>query len=189
MPIWTRTALLAVAALGAVALAAVRITSAAEHKTIVVEEAPRVREVTLAQAAATLTKLHPPPGFRVRACHERADADKCFWTPRVFAVGTRTMRRIVVFERARPSSGPLDGCLPAHHYRAGLVLRACAWGLELGRELVMFTSTSLLAPPGKPKTRIARKVLSSWRRGTEIEMTVIGHWPHDKVPSERFLRP
>lgn len=80
MPLPVRTTLLALAALAAVGFAAVRITHAAEQKPVAVEQARPEREVTPAQAAATLAKLGPPPGFwQVQHCRfaDRGFAEKC----------------------------------------------------------------------------------------------------------------
>jgi len=174
-----RTTFLALAALAAVALAAVRITNAAEHKTIVTEPAAPTREVTAAQAAATLAKLRPPPGFRqVKQCRfpDRDFTQKCFWTPHALVIDAHAVSRMAAFWRSRAGGIPLlEGCSGPHHWRGGLVLRHCNWGLELGPERVGVSSDSLLAPPGPPRTRTATKALRYWRRGTEIRMTVIGH--------------
>ena len=59
----------------------------------------------------------------------------------------------------------------------------CNWELELGPELVAVSSDSVLVPAGSTRTPTAAKVLRYWRRGTEIKLTVIGHWPHDKAPA------
>jgi hypothetical protein len=183
MPLPFRTALLAVAAFAALAFAAVRITNA--HRTFEREpEAPR-REVTPAQAAATLAKFHTPPGFRqVRDCrfalHEAAQ--KCFWTPRALAFDVNAANRMAAFWRLRALGDPLiDGCYEPH-WKGGVVLRHCNWELEVGPELVGAKADSLLVPPGRARTRIARRALRSWRRGTEVRLTVFGHWPHGTAP-------
>jgi hypothetical protein len=175
MPLPVRTTLLAVAALAAVALAAVRITSAAEHRTTA-EPATPERKVTQAQAAATLAKLHAPPGFRqVTPCRFPEENQKCFWTPRALVIDVREAGRIAASEGTRAVGLPLiSGCFGPSHLKGGLVHRHCAWNLELGRELVDVFSDSLRAPPGPPRTRFARKAFRIWRRGTEISMTVIG---------------
>jgi hypothetical protein len=59
----------------------------------------------------------------------------------------------------------------------------CNWGLELGPELVTVKSDSVFIPARSLRTPTAAKVLRYWRRGTEIKLTVIGHWPHDKAPA------
>jgi hypothetical protein len=59
----------------------------------------------------------------------------------------------------------------------------CTWELELGPELVDVSSNSVLVPAGSTRTPTAAKVLRYWRRGTEIRLSVVGHWPHDKEPS------
>jgi hypothetical protein len=181
-----RTALLAVAALAALALAAVRITSAAEHKTIAVESAIPRRSATPAQAAATLAKLHAPPGFRqVKSCRfpDSDVAEKCFWTPRVLVLDAHTLERISASWPARAGVLPLlDSCFSPRHHRAGMVMGHCNWELELGPELVAVSSDSVFVPAGSTRTPTAAKVLRYWRRGTEIRLAVIGHWPHDKAP-------
>jgi hypothetical protein len=187
MPLPVRTALLAVAALAALALAAVRITSAADHKTIVVESAGPQRSATLAQAAATLAKLHAPPGFRqVKSCRfpDSAVAEKCFWTPRALVLDARTLERISASWPARAGVVPLlDFCSGPRRHRGGIVMGHCTWELELGPELVAVSYDSVLVPAGSTRTPTAAKVLRYWRRGTEIKLAVIGHWPHDKAPA------
>ena len=59
----------------------------------------------------------------------------------------------------------------------------CSWELELGPELVAVSSDSVLVPAAAARTPTAAKVLRYWRRGTEIKLAVIGHWPHDKAPA------
>jgi hypothetical protein len=184
MPLPVRTALLALAALG---LAAVRITSAAEHKTVVVQEsAGPERSATPTQAAATLAKLHAPPGFRqVKSCRFpfSAVAEKCFWTPRALVLDARTLERISASWPARAGVVPLlDFCFGRRHHRGGIVMGHCSWELELGPELVAVSSDSVFVPAGSTRTPTAAKVLRYWRRGTEIKLAVIGHWPHDKAP-------
>jgi hypothetical protein len=94
---------------------------------------------------------------------------------------------MATFWRVRAGGQPLlDGCFSPHRWKGGLVLRHCNWELELGPELVAVSSGSLLAPPGPPRTQIAAKALRYWRRGTEIRITVIGHWPHGKAPRGRY---
>jgi hypothetical protein len=186
VPLALRSALLALAALAAVAVAAVRITNAAEHRTIVAEQAGPEREVTPTQAAATLSKLHSPPGFRqVTQCRfpERDRAEKCFWTPHALPIDVQAIRRIAAFWREQAVGIPLlSGCFGARHWRGGMVFRHCNWDLELGPELVAVFSDSLLVPHGRERTRIARKALRYWRRGTEIHLVVIGHWPRTGPP-------
>lgn len=136
MPLPVRTALLAVAALAALALAAVRITSAAEHKTIAVESAEPQRSATPAQAAATLAKLNAPAGFRqVKSCRFRNPvvvAEKCFWTPRALALDAQTLARISASWSARAGVVPLlDSCFGPRHHRGGIVVGHCNWELEL----------------------------------------------------------
>jgi hypothetical protein len=182
-----RTALLAVAALAALALAAVRITGAAEHKTIVVESAEPQRSATPAQAAATLAKLHAPPGFgQVKSCRftdSAVIAEKCFWTPRTLVLDARALERISASWPARAGVLPLlDFCFGPRHDRGGIVVGHCSWELELGPELVSVSFDSVSVPAGSTRTPTATKVLRYWRRGTEIKLAVIGHWPHDKAP-------
>jgi hypothetical protein len=185
-----RTTLLAAAALAAVGFAAVRITHAAEQKPIVAEQARPEREVTPAQAAATLAKLGPPPGFRqVQHCRfaDRGFAEKCFWTPRALDLDAATLERISVSWPARAGVDPLlDFCFGPHRHRAGIVMSHCTWELELGPELVAVFSDSVFVPSGSTRTPTAAKVLRYWRGGTEIRLTVIGHWPHDRAPSGHF---
>jgi hypothetical protein len=187
MPLSVRTALLAVAALAAVAFAAVRISSA--HRTVEWEPEPARREVTPAQAAATLAKLGPPPGFRQVGCAfpiaaQEAFAQRCYLNPHALVLDPQTLRRISASWPARAGVVPLlDFCSGPHHWKGGLVLRHCSWHLELGIELIGVVSDSLLVPPGPPRTRIAAKALRYWRRGTEISLTVAGHWPHGKAPA------
>jgi hypothetical protein len=154
----------------------------------VFERAGPRREVTAAQAAATLARLHAPAGFsEVSRCRfaERGSAQKCFWTARALPIDAPAIRRIVTFERARPwPASLLAGCSGPHHWHQGLVLRACHWAFELGPELVLLSVDSLLVPPGRARSRFALRALRWWRSGTEIRMTVIGHWPHDKEPPE-----
>jgi hypothetical protein len=187
MPLPMRTALLAVAALAALALAAVRITSAAEQKNIAVESAGPRRNATPAQAAATLSRLHAPPGFRqVKNCRfpVSAAAEKCFWTPRALVLDTQTLERISASWPARAGVVTLlDGCFGSRLHKGGIVMGHCTWALELGPELVAVSSDSVLVPPGSIRTPTAAKVLRYWRRGTEIKLAVIGHWPHDKAPA------
>ncbi len=183
--LYIRTTLLAVAALVAVGFATVRITRAAEQKPTEMERP--TREVTPAQAAATLAKLHPPPGFRqVTTCRfaEPRTARKCFWTPRALVLDARTLERISAFWPARAGVDPLlDLCSTSHRNRAGIVLGHCTWELELGPELVVASANLLKVPPGAPTGKVA-EALRYWRRGTEIKLTVIGHWPRDKVPKD-----
>jgi hypothetical protein len=187
MPLPVRTALLAVAALAALALAAVRITSAAEHKIIVAESAGPERSATPAQAAATLAKLHAPPGFRqVKSCRFRdsAVAEKCFWTPRALVLDAQTLERISASWPARAGVVPLlDFCSGPRHIREGIVMAHCNWELELGPERVSVASDSVLVPAGSTRMPTAAKVLRYWRRGTEIKLVVIGHGPNDKAPA------
>jgi hypothetical protein len=183
MPVPVRTALLAVAALAAVAFAAVRITNA--HTTIEREPEPPHREVTPAQAAATLAKLHAPPGFRQVTCHfaDREFAQKCYLNPHALVLNTKTLLRLSATWPARAGVVELlDFCGGPHHWKYGLALRHCSWHLEVGIELVGVSSNSLRVPPGRAQTQFGRKVLRSWRRGTEIELTVAGHWPGGKAP-------
>jgi hypothetical protein len=192
MPLPVRTALLAVAVLTALALAAVRITSAAEHKTIAAESAEPQRSATPAQAAATLAKLHAPPGFRqVKSCRFPfgAVAEKCFWTPRALVLDAHTLEQISASWPARAGVVPLlDGCFGPRTDRAGIVKSHCNWELELGPELVAVSSDSVFVPAGSIRTPTAAKMLRYWRRGTEITLGVIGHWPNDKAPASA-LRP
>jgi hypothetical protein len=187
MPLPVRTALLAVAALAALALAAVRITHAAEQKPIAVEQARPERSATPAQAAATLAKLHAPPGFRqVKSCRFPfgTGAEKCFWTPRALVLNAKTLERISASWPARAGVDPLlDFCSAPHHHPAGIVMGHCNWELELGPELVAVSSDSVLVPTRSARTPTAAKVLRYWRRGTEITLGVIGHWPHDRAPA------
>jgi len=191
MPLPVRTTLLALAALAAVGLAAVRITHAAEQKPVAVEQAEPEREVTPAQAAATLAKLGPPPGFRrVQHCRlaDRGVAEKCFWTPRALDLNARTLERISASWPARAGVVPLlDSCFGPRHHRGGIVMGFCNWELELGPELVVVSSDSVLVPAGSIRTPTAAKWLRYWRRGTEIKLAVIGHWPHDKAPTSGTL--
>jgi hypothetical protein len=184
MPLYVRTTLLAVAALAALALAAVRITHAAEHRSIVEPPRPE-RSATPAQAAATLARLHAPPGFRqVATCRfaEPATAQKCFWTPRALVLDARTLERISASWPARAGVDPLlDFCSTPHRNRAGIVLGHCSWELELGPELVDAFADLLEVPSGHPTQKVA-EALRYWRRGTEIRLAIIGHWPHDKAP-------
>lgn len=163
MSLPARTALLALAALAALAVAAVRITSAAEHKTVVAERAAPTREVTPAQAAATLAKLRAPPGFRhVTQCRfaEARYAQRCFWTPRALEIDAHAVRRVSAFWGLPALGGPLlSGCSGPHHWRGGLVLRHCSWALELGPEAVLVYSDSLFVPPGPVRARTAAKAL------------------------------
>jgi len=187
MPLPVRTALLAVAALAALALAAVRITSAAEHRTIAAESAEPRRSATPAQAAATLAKLNAPAGFRqVKSCRfpdSVVVAEKCFWTPRALALDAQTLERISASWPARAGVVPLlDFCFGPRHDRGGIVVGQCSWELELGPELVAASSDSVFVPAGSTRTPTAAKLLRYWRRGTEIKLTVIGHWPDDKAP-------
>jgi hypothetical protein len=187
-----RTALLAAAALAALGFAAVRITHAAEQKPVEVEPArPVERSATPAQAAATLAKLHAPPGFRrVKPCRfaEKGTAEKCFLTPRALALNAHTAERISAAWPARAGVDPLlDFCFRPHQDRQGIVKSHCNWELELGPELVAVSSDSTLIPAGSTRTPLARKVLRYWRRGTEIRLKVIGHWPHDKPPTDQQL--
>src|SRR5271157_586304 len=134
-----RTALLAAAALAAVGFAAVRITHASEQKPVEVEEPARPeRSATPAQAAATLAKLHAPPGFRqVNSCRFPfgTGAEECFWTPRALALDARTLERISASWPARAGVDTLlDFCSRPHHHRGGIVMGHCNWELELGPE-------------------------------------------------------
>jgi hypothetical protein len=187
MPLPVRTALLAVAALAAVGFAAVRITHAAEQRPVAVEQARPEREVTPAQAAATLAKLGPPPGFRqVKSCRfpDSGFAEKCFWTPRALDLDVPMLERISASWPARAGVDPLlDFYFAPHHYRAGIVIGRRTWELELGPELVDVSSDSVFVPSGSTRTPTAAKVLRYWRRGTEIKLAVIGHWPDDKAPA------
>jgi hypothetical protein len=187
MSLPVRTALLAVAALAALALAAVRITSVAEHGTIAVEPAEPHRSATPAQAAATLAKLNAPAGFRhVKSCRfpdPVVVAEKCFWTPRALVLDAQTLERLSASWPARAGVvSVLDGCSGPHRDRGGIVLGYCSWELELGPELVGVSSDSVFVPAGATRTPTAAKVLRYWRRGTEIKLAVLGHWPHDKAP-------
>jgi hypothetical protein len=182
-----RTALLAAAALAAAGFAAVRITHAAEQKPVAVEQARPERSATPAQAAATLAKLHVPPGFRqVKPCRfaERGAAEKCFWTPRALDLDAHKLERISAVWPARAGVNPLlDGCFRPRHHKAGIVMGHCNWELELGPELVVVFANSVFVPTRSTRTPTVAKVLRYWRRGTEIRLSVIGHWPHDKAPS------
>jgi hypothetical protein len=188
MPLPVRTMLLAVATLAAVAFAAVRITSAAEHRTAGAAPSTPERQVTPAEAAATLAKLRPPPGFRqIKDCRFRETNQKCFWTPRALLIDDQTMHRVVAFEQAQPRPTLLDsGCFAPHRWRGALVVRSCHAAVEFGPERITIFSESLAAPPGRPRTRTAAKAFRAWRRGTEIRMAVIGHWPHGTAPPSRY---
>jgi pimeloyl-ACP methyl ester carboxylesterase len=181
-----RTTLLALAALAAVAFASVRITRAA-LKPAKVEQTQPEREATPAQAAATLAKLHAPPGFRqVTTCRfpEARFAQKCFWTPRTLVLDTQTLERVSATWPAQAGADPLfDPCstMP-HRNREGILWGHCNWELELGPELVIASADSVKVPAGHPTPKVA-ELLRSWRRGTEIRLTVIGHWPHDEAPA------
>ena len=59
----------------------------------------------------------------------------------------------------------------------------CNWELELGPELVAVSANSVFVPTRSTRTPTAEKVLRYWRRGTEITLSVIGHWPQDKAPT------
>jgi hypothetical protein len=59
----------------------------------------------------------------------------------------------------------------------------CSWELEAGPELVTVSADSVLVPARSTQTPDGVKVLRYWRRGTEIRLHVIGHWPHDKERS------
>lgn len=185
MSLPVRTALLAVAALAALALAAVRISGAAEHKTMVESVEPQ-RSATPTQAAATLAKLPAPPGFRqVKSCRfpDSAVAEKCFWAPRALVLDAHTLERISATWPARAGVDPLlDFCIGHRRDRGGIVMGTCSWELELGSELVAVFANSVLVPARSARTPTAAKVLRYWRRGTEIKLAVIGHWPHDKAP-------
>jgi hypothetical protein len=187
MALATRTALLAVAALAAVGLAAVRITNAAEHRTIVVESAGPERSATPAQAAATLAKLHAPPGFGEVAHCRFADptaAEKCFWSPRALVLDGRHAQRISDSWPARAGYDPLlDFFFGPHRDKAGIVMSHATWELELGPELVSVFADSVFVPTGSLRTPTAARVLRYWRRGTEVRLAVIGHWPHDRAPA------
>lgn len=184
MSLSVRTALFALAALGAVAFATVRITRAAEQKST--EQAPVERGVTPAQAAVTLAKLHAPSGFRqVATCRfaEPRFAQKCFWTPHSLMLDARTLARVSASWPARAGVDPLiDFCSTPHRSRAGIVRGHCNWELELGPELVIASADLLKVPSGRPTRKVA-EALRYWRQGTEIRLTVIGHWPHDKPPT------
>jgi hypothetical protein len=186
MPLSVRTALLAVAALAALALAAVRITHASEPKAVN-EPTGRERSATPAQAAATLAKLHAPPGFRLlKSCRvpDGSVAEKCFWAPRALTIDGREAQRISDSWPARAGYDPLlDFCFGPHRLKGGIVMGHCNWELELGPELVTVASDSVLVPARSRRTAEAAKVLRYWRSGTEIKLGVIGHWPHDKVPA------
>jgi hypothetical protein len=95
----------------------------------------------------------------------------------------RTLERISASWTARAGVNPLlDFCSTPHGNRAGIVLGHCNWELEVGPELVA-ASADLLKVPSGPPTRKVAEALRYWRRGTEIQLTVIGHWPHDKAPA------
>jgi hypothetical protein len=140
------------------------------------------------QAAATLSKLHAPPGFRqVKTCRfaEPQYSQKCFWTERVLPLDAQTLERISAYWPARAGVDPLlDFCSRSHRDRAGIAIGSCSWELELGPELVGAAADTLQVPPGPPTQKVAG-ALRYWRRGTEVRLTVIGHWPHDKAPPER----
>lgn len=187
-----RTALLAAAAVAALGFAVVRITHAAEQQPVEVEPTrPVERSATPTQAAATLAKLHAPPGFRqIEPCRlaEKGAAEKCFWTPRALALNVHAAARISAVWPARAGVDPLlDFCPRAHHDRHGIMRGLCTWELELGPELVDVSANSTLIPARSTRTPFAKKVLHYWRRGTEIRLNVIGHWPHDKPPSGQQL--
>ena len=188
MPLPVRAALLAVAVLAALTAAAVRITHAAQPKTIYEAPTPE-RSATPAQAAATLAKLNAPPGFlQVKTCRfaERggADKEKCFWTPRALTIDGREAQQISDSWPARAGYDPLlDFCFRPHRHKSGIVMGHCTWELELGPELVTVMSDTVLIPARSRRTPQAAKVLRHWRAGTEIRLDVIGHWPHDKVPA------
>ena len=169
--------------MAAIGIATVRITIAAGHRTVVYEPARPEREVTPAQAAATLAKLRPPVGFRqITPCRFPEGNQKCFWTPRVLVLDIQEAERIAAAEGTRAVGIPLvSGCYGGHRSRAGVVIRGCAWNLEIGPELVDVFTTSLSLPRGL-RTRSARKALRYWRRGTEVRMAVVGHWPQDRAP-------
>jgi hypothetical protein len=134
-----------------------------------------------------LAKLHAPPGFRdVKSCRfpDSAIAEKCFWTTRALVLDAQTLERISATWPARASVVPLlDFCSDPHNHRGGIAIDHCSWELELGPELVAVFADSVLVPAGSTRTPTAAKVLRYWRRGTEINMAVIGHWPHDKTPA------
>jgi hypothetical protein len=187
VPLPLRTALLAAAATAATALAVVRITSAAEHRTLAGESAAPERSATPAQAAATLAKLHAPPGFR-----EGRELPLS---------GLRRRRKVLLDSprtRSRRSDARADlGDLASASRRrtpSRFLLRPSQpqrrnsdRPLQLGArtwpELVAVFADSVLVPAGSTRTPTAAKVLRYWRRGTEINLAVIGHWSHDKAPA------
>ncbi len=185
MPLPVRATLLTVAALAALALAAVRITSAAEHRTIEREPESPHREVTPAQAAVTLSKLRAPPGFRrITPCRFPEQYQECFWTPRALNIDVAEAEWIAAAEGTRAVGLPgISGCFGSTRPKGGVVLGACAWSMEIGPELVDVFTNSLSIPTGLPRTQRARKALRYWRPGTEVRMAVLGHWPDDKVPN------
>src|SRR5690348_5124240 len=124
MPMPARTALVAVAALAAVAFAAVRSSNA--HTTVVLERGPPQREVTAAQAAATLARLSPPPGFRQVACRFHERYQKCVWTPRALPIDAQTIRYLAAVEHAKLFDALLTQCFRPHRLRGGLLLRTCS---------------------------------------------------------------
>jgi hypothetical protein len=190
MPLRARTVVLAVAALGAVAFATVRIARAAEQNPTVAEQTRPEREATPGQAAATLAMLHSPPGFRrVTKCRfaEAGAAEKCFWSPRGLVLDARTLERVSASWPARAGMRPnIDGCYGPHRAPSGIVLGHCNWELEIGRELVLASMNLLEVPSGPPTPKVAQ-ALRYWRRGTEIRLRVIGHWRDGKAPPETRL--
>lgn len=182
MPLPARTALLAVAVIAALAFAAVRITHAAKHTTPAAARAPRAeRSGPHGEAATTLAGFHAPPGFRrVEPCRfaERGTAEECFWTPRVLALGVGWLQRISASWPARVQPVPPGAtCGRPRGHALGIVMRHCSWTLEAGAQLVAVFADSVDVPSRATHTRIGRKVLRYWRRGTEIRLGVTGPQP------------
>jgi len=191
VPLPVRTALLAIAALAALALAAVRITHAAEHTSTVAESRRPERSATPAEAAATLAALHAPRGFRpVTSCRfaESGVTEKCFWTPRVLDLDAHKLERIAAAWQPRAGVvSDIDSCSGPRRHRAGIVMGHCSWALEFGSQLVVVYADSVFVPRRSRRTPIARKVLRYWRSGTEVRL-VIGRGPHGRVPASVLHR-
>jgi hypothetical protein len=180
-----QTALLAAAALASVAIAGVRITSAAEGRQGNDEQA-RPYLPTPAQAAATLRAFKAPPGFHpVRCSIDPEPQGACFARSPSIMLDEATMSKLFAEVGIRPypvyhgpggEVAPPIMCFPSHYWkRFGLTLERCQGEGTFRRERLIVFGNSLLAGPRaspKPSTRSLHLSLGYLSHPTELDVEV-----------------
>jgi hypothetical protein len=180
-----RRVLLAATWLAPVALTVGCGEPSVEEKAKQLDRETRIYGTTAAAAAAALSKVKAPAGFRAVPCgaHASSTYATCFDKQRSVVLDDPTLPGLVAASGTRPwhGLGPVFVC-PGHPVtRFGVPrvrLDVCAANVIIGPErLTLFiTSVVLAGPRGMTGTTRAVRGVA---RGTKIEANVVGHFVHN----------